>query len=153
MRFKEGNPDDCVVSAGIAREGSSLLVVGSNGFGKRTDVEEYRVQGRGGSGILTMNVTDKTGPIVGAEIVDEDDRLMVLTEKGKSVRLAVNTIRKTGRVAQGVKLITLAAGDQVVSLARVVKEADDGEIEVGETVTDEGIQAAPGDDVRPLEDN
>lgn len=153
MRFKEGNPDDCVVSAGIAREGSSLLVVGSNGFGKRTDVEEYRVQGRGGSGILTMNVTDKTGPIVGAEIVDEDDRLMVLTEKGKSVRLAVNTIRKTGRVAQGVKLITLAAGDQVVSLARVVKEADDGEIEVGETVTDEGIQAAPGGDILPLEDN
>lgn len=145
MRFKEGNPDDCVVSAAIARPGSSLLVVGSNGFGKRTSVDEYRIQGRGGSGILTMNVTDKTGHIIGAEIVDQDDKLMVVTEKGKSIRLQVKDIRMTGRVAQGVKLITLGAGDHVTSLARVVQEADDGEIEMGETVTDAGIESAGAD--------
>ena len=129
VRFKEGNPEDCVVSAAIAREGSTLLVVGSHGFGKRTAIEEYRVQGRGGSGILTMNVTDKTGAIIGAEVVDEDDKLMLLTEKGKAIRMAVKDIRVTGRVAQGVKLISLGAGDRVTSIARVVKEADDGEIE------------------------
>ncbi len=145
MRFKEGNPDDCVVSAGIARPGSSLLVVGMNGFGKRTSIDEYRVQGRGGSGILTMNVTEKTGVIVGAEIVDQDDKLMVVTEKGKSIRLSVKDIRMTGRVAQGVKLISLGANDHVVSLARVVNEADDGEIEAIEN----GDEESPETTVEP----
>ena len=92
---------------------------------------------------MTMNVTDKTGHIIGAEIVDQDDKLMVVTEKGKSIRLQVKDIRMTGRVAQGVKLITLGAGDHVTSLARVVQEADDGEIEMGETVTDVGINRLP----------
>lgn len=129
VRFKEGNPEDCVVSANIVRDGASLLVVGTNGYGKRTKLEEYRVQGRGGSGILTMNVTDKTGPIVGAEVVDDDDKLILMTVNGKAIRMKVSDIRTTGRVAQGVKLINLSASDHVISMARVVKEADDGEIE------------------------
>lgn len=130
VRFKEGNPDDCVVGAAVARDSASLLVVGENGFGKRTLVEEYRVQGRGGSGILTMNVTEKTGEVVGAEVVDDDDRLMLMTVQGKAIRMNVKDIRTTGRVAQGVKLISLAANDHVISIARMVKEADDGELEV-----------------------
>lgn len=129
VRFKEGNPDDCVVACGIVRDAASLLVVGSNGYGKRTLCEEYRVQGRGGSGILTMNVTDKTGHIVGAEVVDEDDKLLLMTVSGKAIRMKVKDIRLTGRVAQGVKLISLAANDHVISLARVVKEADDGDLD------------------------
>lgn len=125
VRFK--NDKDHVVSADIVREGATLLVVGENGFGKRTDLNEYRIQGRGGSGILTMNVTEKTGRIVGAEVVDEDDVLMVITTGGKSIRTPIKPIRTTGRVAQGVKIINLAENDQVASIARLVKSIDDGE--------------------------
>lgn len=129
VRFKEGNPDDCVVTASVVREGATLLVVGSNGYGKRTALDEYRIQGRGGSGILTMNVTEKTGHVVGAEVVMDDDRLLLMTGNGKAIRMKVKDIRVTGRVAQGVKLMDIASGDHIISMARVVQEADDGEVE------------------------
>ncbi len=76
-----------------------------------------------------MNVTDKTGVIVGAEMVDDDDKLILMTTTGKAIRMKVKDIRTTGRVAQGVKLINLAPNDLVNSLARVVQEADEGELE------------------------
>jgi DNA gyrase subunit A len=126
------NEADHLVSADIVRPGSTLLVVGENGFGKRTNLEEYRVQGRGGSGILTMAVTPKTGKIVGAEVVDDDDRLLVMTTQGKGIRMKVNGIRLVGRIAQGVKLIDLASGDHVRSIARIVQDTDDGDIELDE---------------------
>lgn len=121
--------EDILVSADIVQPGSTLLVVGENGFGKRTDLEEYRVQGRGGSGILTMNVTPKTGKIVGAEVVSDEDRLLLMTTNGKGIRMKVNGIRLVGRIAQGVKLIDLSAGDQVRSIARIIQGEDDGEID------------------------
>jgi DNA gyrase subunit A len=133
ITFKEGKPNDQVVSAAVVNEECTLLVVSENGYGKRTALDEYRVQGRGGSGILTMNCTDKTGEIVGAEVVENDDRLLIMTTKGKGIRLKIKEIRTTGRVAQGVKLINLAAGDQVRSIARIIKAEDDGELEVEET--------------------
>jgi len=127
VKFKK--PGDHLVSADIARDDATLLVVAENGLGKRTPVDEYRVQGRGGSGILTMNVTEKTGKIVGAEVVDDQDRLLIMTTNGKGIRVKVKEIRTTGRVAQGVKLINLAAGDQVKTISRIVAGADDGEDE------------------------
>lgn len=127
--------DDIIVSADVVRTECTLLVVGENGFGKRTPLDDYRVQGRGGSGILTMNVTAKTGKIVGAEVVEKDDKLIVMTTNGKAIRMRVSDIREVGRVAQGVKLIDLADGDQVRSIARVVQEADEGDLD-----------AAPGDE-------
>ena len=136
ITFKEGKPDDLVVSADLVRPDATLLVVGENGFGKRTPLEEYRVQGRGGSGILTMNVTDKTGKVIGAEIVEDEDRLLLMTMQGKAIRLRVKDVRQVGRIAQGVKLINLGANDSVRSIARVVQGADDGDIEDAE-VTDE----------------
>lgn len=129
VRFKEGNPDDCVVTAAIVREDASLLVVGANGYGKRTAMTEYRVQGRGGSGILTMNITEKTGPVIGAEVVEDADRLILMTVNGKAIRMKVKDIRTTGRVAQGVKLMDLGSGDHIISMARVVQDVDEGEIE------------------------
>lgn len=126
------NEADHLVSADIVKPEATLLVVGEHGFGKRTDLEEYRVQGRGGSGILTMNVTEKTGKIVGAEVVEDDDRLLVMTMQGKGIRMKVKDIRLVGRIAQGVKLIDLAAGDSVRSIARIVQATDDGELEGGE---------------------
>ncbi|MBS1716357.1 MAG: DNA gyrase subunit A [Armatimonadetes bacterium] len=126
MRLKG---DDIIIGAGLVNENAELLVVGAGGYGKRTPLSDYRIQGRGGSGILTMNVTEKTGQIVGAEVVDADDRLLVMTVNGKGIRMKVKDIRVVGRVAQGVKLIDLAAGDQVRSIARIVQEADEGDIE------------------------
>ncbi|MFM9873965.1 MAG: DNA gyrase subunit A [Fimbriimonadaceae bacterium] len=119
--------DDYIVGADIVREGAKLLVVGENGYGKRTDLEEYRIQGRGGSGILTMNCTEKTGKIVSAEIVDEEDRLVVLTTSGQGIRIKVKGIRDVKRVAQGVKLINLKPGDQIASIARLIADPDEGE--------------------------
>ena len=136
IAFKDGKPDDQVVGAAIADDSKTLLVVSEHGFGKRTPISEYRVQGRGGSGILTMNCTDKTGQIVGAEVVEPDDRLLLMTVKGKGIRIRIKEIRETGRVAQGVKLVNLAGADQVASIARVVKGTDDGEIEEAETDSD-----------------
>lgn len=123
------NAEDHLVSSAIVTPGATLLVAGERGFGKRTDLDEYRVQGRGGSGILTMNVTEKTGRIVGAEVVDDDDRLLLMTTQGKGIRMKVKDIRLVGRIAQGVKLIDLAAGDSVRSIARIVQGADDGDID------------------------
>lgn len=130
--FKSGNAEDQVVSAAVADDDMSLLVVSENGYGKRTPFTDYRVQGRGGSGILTMNCTDKTGKIVGAEIVDDSDRLLIMTKNGKGIRLRVKEVRTTGRVAQGVKLIDLANGDTVRSIARIIQSVDDGELEPDE---------------------
>ena len=126
--FKDGNESDHVVSADVVRESASLLVVSENGYGKRTPLSDYRVQGRGGSGILTMNCTEKTGKIVGGEVVEDGDRLLVMTVKGKGIRLKVKEIRSTGRIAQGVRLINMAAGDQVRSIARIVQDTDGGDL-------------------------
>lgn len=119
--------DDYIVGADIVRDGAKLLVVGENGYGKRTDLDEYRIQSRGGSGILTMNCTEKTGKIVSAEIVDEEDRLVVLTTSGQGIRIKVKQIRDVKRVAQGVKLINLKEGDQIASIARLIADPDEGE--------------------------
>ncbi len=127
VQFKAGNPDDQVVTAAVVDEELSLLVVSENGYGKRTGLDEYRVQSRGGSGILTMNCTEKTGKVVGAEVVENDDRLLLMSTKGKGIRMKVKEIRTTGRVAQGVKLVNLTGDDQVASIARIVKGTDDGE--------------------------
>ena len=129
VQFKAGNPEDQVVTAAVVDETMSLLVVSENGYGKRTKLEEYRVQSRGGSGILTMNCTEKTGLVVGAEVVEDDDKLLLMSVKGKGIRMRIKEIRATGRVAQGVRLVNLSGGDQVASIARIVKGTDDGESE------------------------
>ena len=129
VQFKAGNPDDQVVTAAVVDETMSLLVVSENGYGKRTKLDEYRVQSRGGSGILTMNCTEKTGLVVGAEVVEDDDKLLHMSVKGKGIRMRIKEIRATGRVAQGVRLVNLSGGDQVASIARIVKGTDDGESE------------------------
>jgi len=121
--------DDTVVAADIVEDSSlSVLVVGERGFGKRTPLKEYRAQKRGGKGLITMNVTHKTGQVVGAEIVKDDDSLILMTTRGKAIRLKVKEVRRVGRIAQGVKLIDLDPEDRVANVARLVKESDTGEV-------------------------
>ncbi len=112
--------DDALVSACRVIPNAMLLVVSENGYGKCTPLKEYRVQSRGGKGIFTMNVTRKTGQVVSAEVVEKDDKLIIVTSNAKGIRLRVADLRVTGRIAQGVKLIDLAEGDSVAAVTRIV---------------------------------
>lgn len=115
---------DRVVAMDVVGPNSQLLVCSANGFGKRTDFTDYRDQTRGGRGLITMNVTSKTGPIVDAAVVEPDDKLMVLTESGVAIRMDIQPIRKTGRSAQGVKLINLNDGDRVSTIEPLISTED-----------------------------
>jgi DNA gyrase subunit A len=109
-----------IVRPEAKKMGLSLLTVTSGGFAKRTDFEEYRLQSRGGKGIINIKVTGKNGYVVGIQSVSEQDEIMVATEKAMMVRCLVKEIRMTGRNTQGVKLISLEKSDFVSSIARVV---------------------------------
>ncbi len=115
---------DRVVAMDVVTGTSQLLVCSANGYGKRTDFTDYRDQSRGGRGLITMNVTSKTGPIVDAAVVELDDKLMVLTEAGVAIRMDIAPIRKTGRSAQGVKLINLNDGDHVTTIEPLLSTED-----------------------------
>ncbi len=116
---------DFVVGLALVTQGSTLLVASENGLGKRTAFDEYRKQTRGGKGIITMKVTDKTGPVVGAVTVTEEDELMLMTSTGQSIRIRVAEIRETGRNAQGVKLLTLKEGEKLQDISKVIADGDD----------------------------
>jgi DNA gyrase subunit A len=100
-----------------------LLVVASRGLGKRTSLDRYRSQGRGGKGIKTMNLTPKTGNIVAAAMVAEEDGVVLMNNKGITIKIAASGIRQTGRAAQGVTLMRIGNGDEVVSMT-VVEPTD-----------------------------
>ena len=101
-----------------------MLTITKNGFGKRTVVSEYRIQSRGGKGIINIKVTSKNGPVVGLKMVSDRDDIMLVTQGGMIVRCPVKDIRSTDRAAQGVKVIKLASKDNVASVASVVKEEE-----------------------------
>jgi DNA gyrase subunit A len=116
---------DKVVALAVVDPGATLLVAGEHGIGKRTAFDEYRVQTRGGKGIITMKTNDKTGQVVGALTVTDKDEIMLLTQQGQMVRTPVKDIREAGRNTQGVKLINLTGGDKLTAIARVVVETDE----------------------------
>ncbi len=113
---------DTVVAAAIVVPDATLLVAGENGIGKRTDFGQYRVQSRGGKGIITMKTGDKTGGVVGALTVKDTDEIMLITAGGQMVRIPVQGIRECGRNTQGVKLVNLDPGDKLLGIAPVISE-------------------------------
>jgi DNA gyrase subunit A len=116
---------DAVVALAVIVPDANLLVAGANGMGKRTDFDEYRIQSRGGKGIITMKITDRTGAVVGALTVRDQDEMMLITSGGQMVRIPVKGIRETGRNAQGVKLIDLDGGDKLQAIAPVISEENE----------------------------
>jgi DNA gyrase subunit A len=121
------DPGDKVVSMEILSLGFDILTVSEGGYGKRTEMDEYRLQSRGGKGIITMKTTDKTGQVIGVQQVTEEDQLMLVTSAGKIIRLRIKDIRVIGRNTQGVRLIDVEEGERVVSLARLAeKEEEEG---------------------------
>ncbi len=116
-----------------------VLVVSENGFGKRTDLDEYRITNRGGKGVKTINVTEKTGKLVSIQAVGDDNDLMVINRSGVVIRTAVDQIRLAGRATQGVKVINLREGDSIASVVVVPKTEED---EPTEGVVTEGAEQA-----------
>lgn len=111
--------EDFVVSMNLCSKGTDVLVVSKNGFGKRTNIEEYRSQIRAGKGIKTYNISEKTGTIVGADMVNEDDEIMIINSDGVLIRIRVNEISLFGRVTSGVKLMKTNDEVNVVSIAKI----------------------------------
>ena len=116
--------DDYVVGMLVVRREGTVLVATEKGYGKRTEVIQYRTQTRGGKGVLTMRCTDKTGKMVNImEVVDSDD-LIVITNSGVLMRQPVSEIRAIGRVTQGVRLVKLDEGTTISSITRVLSEEE-----------------------------
>ncbi|WP_449622058.1 DNA gyrase subunit A [Robertmurraya sp. Marseille-Q9965] len=120
------NENDEVVGMEVLEEGSEILIVTKNGYGKRTPSEEYRIQGRGGKGIKTCNITEKNGDLVAMKAVTGEEDLMIITTGGVIIRMAVKDISMTGRSTQGVRLIRLNESDNefVSTVAKVEKEVE-----------------------------
>ena len=116
-----GSEKDEVVGMVCVKDASreSILVVSENGYGKRSDLEDYRVTNRGGKGVKTINITDKTGDLIAIKAVTENDELMIINKSGVTIRMPVSDLRVMGRATQGVRLIKLDDEDQIASVAKV----------------------------------
>ena len=127
MRLEEG---DEIISLTSIEEGAQVLVVTEDGYGKRSDPEEYRVTNRGGKGVRAMNITDKTGLLAALLMVQPDEDIMIITDDGTIIRTPAEDIRHTGRNTQGVRLMRVAEGSKIVDVARAEREPEENEEEV-----------------------
>ena len=133
--------NDEVVGMVVVKEGDGfdVMVVSEQGYGKRSALEDYRITNRGGKGVKTITVTEKTGELVSLKAVTDEDDLMIITKKGTMIRMGVDTLRVMGRATQGVRLISLRKGDEIASIAKVPASEEEEEIEGVE-----GVDAAEG---------
>jgi DNA gyrase subunit A len=159
--------NDVVIGMEIINDmtGSTLFTVTEHGFGKRTELSEYRLQSRGGKGVITIKTTERNGKVVSLRLVTDEDDLMLITDGGKLIRMPVNGIPIIGRNTQGVRLIRLEEQEKVVALERLA-EKEEGEQEVAPEVAaaraeqqseplaeeDLGEEAALSDDEDDVED-
>ena len=126
----EDENDEVVGMISVDNPETTVLVVSEKGYGKRTDIDDYRVTNRGGKGVKTLNVTEKTGKLVAIKDVTDKDDLMIINRSGIIIRIAMSELRTMGRATQGVRLITLKENDEIASVARI--EHDEAEVETGE---------------------
>lgn len=138
VTIPEGDEAVGMVIADEQNTSENILVVSENGYGKRSDLEEYRQTSRGGKGVKTINVTDKTGKLIAIEKVTDDDDLMIINKSGIAIRLKVNTIPTSSRATQGVRLINIGKKDSIASIA-VVPGEDEEDLENAEGVEGETI--------------
>ena len=120
----------------VSDASTDILVVSANGYGKRSSLEDYRVTNRGGKGVKTISVTDKTGELVAIKNVSDENDLMIINKSGIAIRMSVESLRVMGRATQGVKLINLKGDDSIAAVAKVMKEEDsieEGQETEGET--------------------
>ena len=138
IRLKD-NKDEVVGMISVNDMDANILVVSENGYGKRSSLEDYRLTNRGGKGVKTISITEKTGKLVTLKSVSDSDDLMIINKSGIAIRMQVEDLRVMGRATQGVKVISLKDGDSIAAVAKVMKDDDDlediNEIEfTGDTV-------------------
>jgi DNA gyrase subunit A len=133
--------DDVVVSAIVIDSNNSILIATENGYGKRSPIEEYRLQKRGGKGVRGIKRSVRNGDVIAAKQVDDEEEVILIADSGKMIRMDLSAIRVIGRSTQGVKLINLDENERVVSLDSLAKDnsVDDDEIE-DENIEDEDIE-------------
>jgi DNA gyrase subunit A len=119
--------DDQVVAMEVLVPGGTILSVTERGYGKRTELDEYRIQSRGGIGIINIQASERNGKVIGVAQVTDDDELMLITQQGKILRMASNNIRSIGRATQGVRLIEIEGDDRAVSIARLAEKDEEQE--------------------------
>jgi DNA gyrase subunit A len=150
VRGIELRADDRVVAMEVLRPGGTILSVTEQGYGKRTDLDEYRVQSRGGVGIINIQTSDRNGKVIGVIQVADDDALMLITQQGKILRMASRDIRSIGRATQGVRLIEIEGDDRAVSIARLAEqeepERDDDRSAEAPSVEPDASPEAAGED-------
>ncbi len=142
--------DEVVGMIAVNSPDVTILVVSEKGYGKRTDIEDYRVTNRGGKGVKTIQVTDKTGQLIGIKDVNDEDHLMIINKSGLTIRMAVSDLRVMGRATQGVRLIKLNDDDEIASIAKIKDVKED------ELASDDAIENTLGDsseDTNNQEDN
>lgn len=132
----DGPDDEVVGMISVDSPDVTVLVVSEKGYGKRTDIDDYRITNRGGKGVKTINVTEKTGKLVAIKGVTDQDDLMIINRSGIVIRIAVNELRVMGRATQGVRLITLKNEDEIASVAKVEHEEESAESEIQGGVAD-----------------
>jgi DNA gyrase subunit A len=137
--------DDEVIEVDIARDDADLLVVTENGWGKRTRVSDYPVKGRGGLGVQTAKLVEGKGRLAGARVVHDGYQVMLISDGGTVIRMAVDDVKRSGRATQGVIVMRLREGEQVSSLAPVVAGSDDETATDTDTDTDTGVDSGAGD--------
>lgn len=135
--------DDSIQSMEILSEKDSFLVCTEHGYGKRTSFDEYRLQSRGGTGIIAIRTSERNGKVVGAHSVLEDDAIMLITANGKMIKMDVSDVRMIGRATQGVRLINLDANDKLVSASTIASEKDIQEADIAEAENDADGSAEP----------
>jgi DNA gyrase subunit A len=123
------NSDEVIGMISVDDMESNILVVSENGYGKRSSLEDYRITNRGGKGVKTISITDKTGSLVSIKNVTDEDDLMIINKSGIAIRMAVEDLRVMGRATQGVKLINLKGNDSIAAVAKVMKEEEEEEAE------------------------
>ncbi len=119
--------DEVVGMVSIADDDSDILVVSEKGYGKRSKLDDYRITNRGGKGVKTINITEKTGGLVAIKNVTDEDDLMIINKSGITIRMGVSDLRVMGRATQGVKLINIKENDSIAAVAKVQSEDDDDE--------------------------
>ena len=128
-----GATDEVIGMIGINDPATTVLVVSEKGYGKRSDIDDYRVTNRGGKGVKTINITDKTGNLIGIKAVNETDQLMIINKSGLTISMEVVDLRIMGRATQGVRLIKLNEDDEIASLAKIAEVKED-ELAIGEDI-------------------
>ena len=136
IRLQDEKTDEVIGMIAVDDMESNILVVSENGYGKRSSLQDYRITNRGGKGVKTISITEKTGSLVSIKNVTDEDDLMIINKSGIAIRMAVADLRVMGRATQGVKLINLKGNDSIAAVAKVMKDDEEEEGDIDSEVTD-----------------